>query len=73
MPKPTFDLICGSCVVTIGRRVLSPDEYSVDHKAGTVTLLGATAGQVCISSDYLRPAKHPRKKAQWKRKQRGRV
>lgn len=54
-------------------RILGPDEYSVDYKAGTVTLSQPPAGVVSAEFSYLPPAKTPRKEAQWKRELRGRA
>ena len=58
--------------LTIGGRLLGPDEYTLNRKTGTVTVhLPVEKGSVVVT-DYRASTKAPRKEAQWKRDLRGR-
>ena len=58
--------------VRLNGRELSPNEYSIDHIAGVITLAPAIRGDVAFAFTVTRKkGRKTRSEAQWKREQRG--
>lgn len=65
---------CSDFVVTSSVRELRPDDYSVDHENGVVTVSPETTGPAFpASAGWSQQRGKKRKMAQWKRELRGRI